>query len=148
MDSDNTCPWADYQPGTKYDIDVTNSEFHTDKVEREYANGHAMVNSDLEGTLSVAFGPIRPKSNGDNYVILDTDNDGFSYVWSCSDVCVFKKCLHRPVLWVLNRSHELSRNSGVKEIRKALAILENKFGYDAEILRSKIKLSSHENCDY
>ena len=39
MDSENQCPWAIYNKGTEYDIDVINSEFHVDKGERKYAYG-------------------------------------------------------------------------------------------------------------
>lgn len=148
MDSENTCPWAVYSKGTEYDIDVTNSEYHVDDQQRGYANGHAMINQNLPGTLSVSFSPVSgPSADGDNYIILDTDNDYFSYVWSCSDACVFTKCLHRPVLWVLNKNGDLSETVRQEEVNSALKILEDKFGYDTQVLRSKMMLSSQEHCD-
>merc|ERR1719195_495878 len=56
MDSKNTCPWAIYSKSTTdYDIDVTNSEYHTDEEERGYVYGHAMINKNLPGTLDVSF---------------------------------------------------------------------------------------------
>merc|ERR1711879_813721 len=124
-----------------------NSEFHTDSGKREYANGHAMVNPDLPGTMDVGFGPISPESTGSNYIILGTDNVNFSYVWSCSETCVFSKCLQRPVLWILNRVAHLQQAKINEQIENAMKILESS-GYDTEKLRESMMVSEQQNCDY
>merc|ERR1711972_1214790 len=135
MKSEDLCPWAIYSAGTEYDIDVTNSEFHVDVQERDCVYGHALINQNLPGTLSVSFSPSGPKPDGDNYIILDTDNEYFSYVWSCSDRCAidsnhFNSCFHKPILWVLNKNGDLSMQTREAEVDSALRILEDKFGYD------------------
>merc|ERR1711912_187953 len=142
MKSEDLCPWAIYSKGTEYDIDVTNSEFHVDVQERDYVYGHALINKNLPGTLDVSFHSA-PNPDGDNYIILNTDNEYFSYVWSCTD----KSYGHNPVLWVLSKKGDLSRQAKEEMVKSALNILENDFGYEAEKLRSSMNYSIQEHCD-
>jgi len=127
------------------------SEIRWFNNERTYAEGKAVVNPDEPGTLSVAFGPIDPKPTGDNYIILDTDNTQFSYVWSCQTVKSSSRGVgHRPILWILDREYSYTSEEIYSKVDNALYILES-FGYSqtsVDQLREIVYEDNQQRCDY
>merc|ERR1712071_475347 len=83
MDGDNYCPWANYTKWSEidvnspYDIYVVNTEINYKTDTRDYSVGNADINLYEPGTLDVAFGPVEPSPTGSNYLVIDTDNQGF-----------------------------------------------------------------------
>merc|ERR1711976_386559 len=113
--------------GSDYDVQVVNSELEPNG-QRYTSVGKAVINPDEPGTLSVAFGGVTPDSEGDNYIILDTDNVNYSFVWSCKSFCFGRECNNSPILWILNRDHNKSAENVDSQIDAALEILAG-FGY-------------------
>jgi len=107
---------------TNYDITVVNTLLQPDgSVSKSVGKG--IINPSQPGTLGVAFGPVVPTDDMDNYIILDTDNVNYSYVWSCASYCLLRSCSSSPVLWILNRSHSAPANNVQTQIDEALSIL-------------------------
>merc|ERR1711879_1131401 len=148
---DDICVTAQYYPppaGANY-VKVVNSELRD--TERVTSIGKAVVNPNKQGTLSVAFGPVTPSPDGENYIILDTDNVNYSYVWSCQSICFGRKCNNSPILWILNRTHNAPAVNVDSQIDNAMAILAG-FGYSQNsIIQLKQAMVvtdlSSENCD-
>merc|ERR1711997_516103 len=141
-----------YQPpaNSDYDVQVVNSELEP-SGQRLTSVGKAVINPSQPGTLSVAFGPVTPASDGDNYIILDTDNVNYSFVWSCKSFCFGRTCNNSPILWILNRDHNTSAESVDIQIDAALEILAG-FGYSqnsADQLKAAMMLTdqSSDSCD-
>ena len=151
MSNKNTCPTANYQLNDDGSIKVTNGEISRWTHRRNPLEGQAVVTPE-DGVISVGFGPIKARADDGNYFILNTDNDNFSYVWSCSDYCIFNWCVgHRPILWILNRNPYHTDEEVNAQIDNAFDILGDEFGYDQQSmdkLRNKMHLSIHEDCDY
>lgn len=150
MNNLDTCPWANYTLMDDGTVKVVNSEIRWTDGVRKYATGTAVLNENEPGTLSVAFGPIQPTSTGENYIVLDTDNTQFSYVWSCADICEATRCGSRPLLWVLDRDYSYTTAEVNAKVDEALAIVRN-FGYSEssiETVKSLVHVSVQENCDY
>merc|ERR1711936_269191 len=70
----DTCTWANYTLLDDGSVKVVNSEIQWWSGQRFTSTGSAVVNPNQPGTLSVAFGPITPDPEGENYIILNTDN--------------------------------------------------------------------------
>jgi len=109
------------------------------------------VSTPENGVLSVAFGPVKASADNGNYFMLDTDNDNFSFVWSCSDYCIGSWCIgHKPVYWILNKQAYYTEEEVNAEIDQAFEVLGG-FGYDQknmDKLRKKMHVAEHEDCDY
>lgn len=150
MSNKNRCVTAEYEMNEDGSIKVTNGDIsrYTDK--RVSMEGQA-VSTPENGVLSVAFGPIKAKADNGNYFMLDTDNDNYSFVWSCTDYCVGSWCIgHKPVYWILNKKAFYTEEEVNAEIDEAFEVLGG-FGYDQksmEKLRSKMHVAEHEDCDY
>merc|ERR1711874_332271 len=150
--SEDICVTAQYYAppaGADYDVQVVNSEL--EDGERRTSVGKAVINPDQPGTLSVAFGPVTPASDGENYIILDTDNVNYSFVWSCSSFCFGRNCNNSPILWILNRNHDADATNVNDQIDAALEVLAG-FGY-SESSQTQLKQAmmltnqSAESCD-
>merc|ERR1711990_787395 len=105
--------------GSDYDVQVVNSELEPSTGERVTSVGKAVINPSQPGTLSVAFGPVTPAADGDNYIILDTDNVNYSFVWSCKSFCFGRECNNSPILWILNRNHDATASDVDSQIEAA-----------------------------
>ena len=121
-------------------VDVFNSELNPtaksrltpgtnfDTYRRSTSNGTAIQNPNLEGTLSVTFPyPRLAPENGANYIVLATDNESYSYVWSCGNYPGNK---YRPVLWILNKDMDISTEARQQQVAYAIDLLEYQFGWD------------------
>jgi len=150
---EDTCVTAQYYPapaGSNYDVQVVNSE-RQPTGNRQTSVGKAVINPNQPGTLGVAFGPITPTDDMDNYIILDTDNVNYSYVWSCASYCLLRQCSSSPILWILNRNHNAPANNVQTQIDEALSILVG-FGFSedaASQVRQNMLITnqSSETCD-
>ena len=150
MSNKDRCATAEYSLNNDGSIEVTNGQISRWTNKRAPLTGQAVTTPD-QGVLSVGFGPMKARADDGNYFILDTDNENFSYVWSCSDYCVFNWCIgHRPILWILNRNYENTDDEVNAQIDNAFGILKE-FGYDDKSSRKLLKkmhIANHENCDY
>ena len=151
MDSNNTCAWAHYNlvqgetdPNDDY-LRVINSEISAKTEKRTYAVGEAYVTS-TPGQLSVAFFTM-PKQNADNYIVLDTDNIGYSYVWTCHDFEKNGVVGNMPVLWIMNRDFNYNSKYIGKQIGNAMEILK-KAGYDTKALEVNMGVTEQHGCGY
>merc|ERR1711994_470833 len=150
MDGDNYCPWANYtkwsekDPTNKYDIYVVNTEINYKTNVRDYSVGNAYVNPYEPGTLDVAFGPVEPSPTGKNYQVIDTDNENFSYVWDCDDICNSGVCHHEPLMWILNRNPFVDQKQQVENAMQVLAAT----GYDPTKVYESMIYSNQEGCVY
>merc|ERR1711879_56303 len=143
----DTCTWANYTLLDDGSVKVVNSEIQWWSGQRFTSTGSAVVNPNQPGTLSVAFGPITPDPEGENYIILNTDNEHFTYVWSCSNN---RDGGHRPILWILNRTAVQTEEATTSEISFAFDILKG-FGYSEsslEQLGHAMTITKQTNCDY
>ena len=142
----NTCGTAQYYTppaNTRYDIQVVNTELSARTNELFSTTGKATIQKDQPGTINVAFGPIQPKQGMNNYIILDTDNLNYSWVWSCQNYCDDEGNCDgdQPVLWILNRQRTGDSANVWAQIDAALQIVQNA-GYSAEAV-SQIKQRMH-----
>ena len=117
------------------------------KTKRYYSIGEAYLSPKIDGELHVTmFGESGEFAN--RYTILDTDNDKYSYVWSCTSVCVAAKCFaNRPNLWILNRDSNLSEEEVSDQVNQAFSILENS-GYNTTKLLSYVEIKEQSDCGY
>lgn len=152
----NPCITAQYYappPNSDYDITVANSEFSVRKNERFTTVGKATIDTSTTGTLNVAFGPVSPADDMDNYIILDTDNSNYAWIWSCTNHCDLQGNCDgdQPILWILNRNHNVSEDDVWSQIDAALEIVQ-RGGYSADAV-SQLKARMHvtdqsaETCD-
>jgi len=150
MDGDNYCPWANYTKWSEidvnspYDIYVVNTEINYKTDTRDYSVGNADINLYEPGTLDVAFGPVEPSPTGSNYLVIDTDNVNYSYVWNCDDICSSGVCHHEPLMWMLNRNAFVDQNQEVKNAMEVLA----ESGYDPTKVLENMIYSQQEGCVY
>jgi len=150
MSSKNRCTTANYESNEDGSIKVTNEQISrwTNKVNSVV--GEAIMTPE-QGLLSVAFGPRKPNDEG-NYLVLDTDNDRFSYVWSCKQYCIKDWCVgHKPTLFILNRNPYNSEEEVLVEIGNSIQILGENFGYDEksmEKLKKTMRVTNHADCGY
>merc|ERR1711976_415147 len=152
----NPCITAQYYPPSEnsdYDIQVVNSEFSVRQGRRFTTVGKATIDTNTTGTLNVAFGPTQPLQGADNYIILDTDNVNFAWIWSCQNYCDSEGNCDgdQPILWILNRDHNGSESFVQKQIDAALEIVMES-GYSenaAEQIRQRMHVTdqSSETCD-
>merc|ERR1711879_958286 len=126
---EDTCVTAQYYtppPNSNYDVQVVNSERKPDGS-RQTSVGKAVINPNQPGTLGVSF------------------------VWSCSSLCLLRKCNSSAILWILNRNHNAPASYVQTQIDEALEIL---VGYGlsedgASQVRSTMLITdqSSETCD-
>merc|ERR1712003_222054 len=86
----------------------------------EVANGQAVQNTAYNGTASVIFYDGTPNPTGANYIILDTDNESYAYVWSpavAGDEC-------KPLLWMLFADRNLKENDLEYHVEQVTEIIE------------------------
>jgi len=117
------------------------------KTKRFYSLGEVYLSPKIDGELHVTM-----LGNSDEfanrYTILDTDNKSYSYVWSCTSVCLAAKCFaNRPNLWILNRNFNLSEKEVFGQVENAFEILENS-GYNTTTLYSYMEIKNQTNCGY
>merc|ERR1712110_504568 len=165
----NTCGTADYELNDNGSINVLNGEKAPLTRLRYTARGIALprYNEDKVTGLDVRFFSREqdPQFEKSNYNVLDTDNDNFSFVWSCEDNESVGECkwwhfftpwahcgpaTHKPYLWIITRQSQKTQeelDSYLDEIEDIFA--ENDTGYDFSNVRNGIRKMKHENCgDY
>jgi len=89
----------------------------------------------------------------DNYIILDTDNSNYAWIWSCTNHCDSEGNCDgdQPILWILNRNHNVSEDTVWSQIDAALEIVQ-RGGYSADAV-SQLKARMHvtdqsaDSCD-
>merc|ERR1711879_95936 len=167
----NTCGTADYALNDDGSIEVVNGE----KIPwlpfwRYSARGIALPEYSDNGKVTgidVKFysRDQDPQFERSNYNVLDTDNDEFSFVWSCEDNESVGECkwwhvftfwihcgpaTHKPYLWVITRQPQKSEdelNGYLDEVEALFA--ESDAAYDFNGVRSGMRKMKHENCgDY
>merc|ERR1712046_87458 len=155
----DSCITAQYYlapDNSDYDIQVVNSELSARKNSRSTSVGKASIDTSTTGSLNVAFGPLNPGDSDattDNYIILDTDNVNYSWVWSCTDHCDSDgNCDgEEPILWILNRDRHVPQNEINDQIDSALKIVQDAgFSQNSvNIVRSRMHITdqSGETCD-
>jgi hypothetical protein len=97
----------------------------------EVANGMAVQNTAYNGTASVIFYQGVPSTEGTNYIVMDTDNESYAYVWSAGNAG--NSC--RPILWMLFGDRDISESSLAGHIESAMNIIKSsgwKWAYDFE----------------
>lgn len=124
--------------------------------EREEGRGRAEYV--LPGSLQVSIGGYsRVADAGDrgNYNIFEVDEkmESHSYVFACTEVCVFGRCLfHQPQLWVLSRSNDMSSPwNGKTWEERAEELLEyyRKAGASpnaVKIVRNSLQYETFDSC--
>merc|ERR1711879_144531 len=145
------CTTADYAL-----VDSTESNYGTyvsvinqcDRADQhEVAEGYAL--EDSQGVLSVDFGP-EPVSGKSNYIVLKTDNNYSSYVWSCKDTCDEDSvCSNSPYIWILNRSPDhpsIETEDMINEMMRI--ILADNPEYPIDQLKKYIVIDDNQNCFY
>ena len=122
-----------------------NSNSSFDNWTRYGSNGTAIVVPNMTGTLSVTFPyPRLADPNDPNYIILATDNESYSYVWSCDQK---QPNRFRPILWILNRDQNLSATLVRQQAAYAIDLLEYKFGWsDAKKFGEKMFTLQTKGC--
>ena len=93
-------------------------------TEYEVANGQAVVNTAYNGTASVIFYNGTPDPEGTNYVVIDTDNETFAYVWYAATYGKrTKKC--RPILWLFLSDRNASDGTIKYHAEQAAGIIKS-----------------------
>jgi len=139
-----TCVWAKYKLLPNGNIAVNNTYLKDGK--RSGITGEAAPIVNTSGELDVEFFKSPSATASPNYIILNTDYTGFSYVWSCTSFYFG----HSPKLWILNRNYNNTQVEVNQQAKNALDILKG-FGYDTdstdEVWRSLVP-TDQTNCDY
>jgi len=145
VNSADRCIVANYTLLPNGNIGVDNSAISHWTGERSGAEGEAaLIEGNTKGELNVAFYLSPSKTAEPNYIILDTDYDEYSYVWSCTDLFF----AHIPQLWILNREPNRTSEYIIRQEQAAIKILRS-FGYNdfVEVSKNMIE-TSQDNCDY
>ena len=159
------CTTATYRKSDKYEnyIDVINSQLLW-KRWRYTARGHAIANDaeGVKGELAVGFFGSLPDKNDPNYYVLDTDNESFSYVWSCDQhntsdnwfsswwmrlFGIESSPKYDVTLWILGKDKEISDEGKRIEIETAVGILRDEFGWkEAEEFGDSVDFLETSGC--
>ena len=128
-----TCTSATYIPTGEYSstggvyFSVLNQSIlppqKQEKTNQTYgqAYGMAVQNTNYNGTASVIFFEGDPNPDGTNYIIMDTDNETYAYVWSAASVG--NSC--RPILWMLFDDRNISKELLEGHVSDAMQILKD-----------------------
>jgi len=149
VSSDSSCVWAKYTLMSNGNIAVNNSGIKpsTGKRFEALGEGALIANNSGRGELDVEFYFKKPSPTAHpNYLVLNTDYTGFTYVWSCESYFA----AHVPKLWILNRKFNLSLEEVHKHEQNALKILKG-FGYgqkSLDLVVGSLDITNHSNCDY
>ena len=83
----SSCVTATYRESEKYPgyVDVINSNILF-KRWRYTVEGYAVEDPNATGELAVSFSGKLPNPENSNYIVLDTDNENYAYVWNCENV--------------------------------------------------------------
>ena len=88
------------------------------------------------GIWSVSYF-MEPNHNQDNWVVLDTDNDSYAYVWDCSEKKASKlsaafggEDTHSGVIWINVRDRNMSDEDIEAHIERFNNLMETKFGWE------------------
>jgi len=139
-----TCVWAKYKLLPSGNIAVNNTYLKDGK--RSGITGEAAPIENTSGELDVEFFKSPSTTASPNYIVLNTDYTGFSYVWSCTSFYFG----HSPMLWILNRNYNHTQEEVNQQAKNALDILKG-FGYDTdsstEVWRRLVP-TDQTNCDY
>lgn len=80
---------------------------------------------------------MEPKHFQDNWVVLDTDNDSYAYVWDCTEKKANKlsrafgaEDTYSPVIWINVRDQNMSDEDINMHIDRFNQLMKNKFGWD------------------
>lgn len=120
--------------------------------QQRYASyGTALEDTSKTGTASVIFyeGTIDPSEPLDNYMVLDTDNVSFSYVWSCK---VYKHDNDprpdeiRPILWILLEDRDTSKAMLEQHVKNAMDIIRSTGWEKADEFESSIRYWNTAGC--
>lgn len=148
------CTSATYKTNTDEDsiadLDVINSSILAFGF-RSTFRGKAIIENgtppdDKLATLSVSFFKD-PVPNTDNYIVFSTDNISYSYVWSCKNNEEDNE--FEPVLYILNRSSEVSAWKTGEHIKNAMLLLDNYFGFggdNASDFEYRIRMVNMDDC--
>jgi len=145
---DSTCVWAKYKLLSNGNVAVNNSGINPSPStgKRFVALGEAALTSNTTGELDVEFF-WKPKPTAHaNYIVLNTDYSGFSYVWSCQSYFA----AHVPMLWILNRDYNRTVEYVHQQEQAAVEILKS-FGYGSksiDLVVGSLQVTNQANCDY
>ena len=140
---------------------------------RYTAKGKALPVEGENGKLTVAFNGKLPEEVADeresennlqgNYIVLDTDNQNYSYVFSCSNNSdknnIFNSLFsmfggnknqdkHDATLWILTKDADLSKDDVKEHWDNAIDMLKNDFGWEhAEEFREEIEYLEVAGCE-
>jgi len=125
-------------------IDVYNSFlWKTTTGPRYTQQGYAVIDTEKYGTLSVTFHGEILEDDIDNYIVLDTDNNNYSYVWACQQY----EDYYSPILWILNKNRGQSESEVSQQITSAIDILRDDFDWVyADEFMGLIDVKVTENC--
>ena len=159
----SSCRSATYIPTGEYSsqggiyFDVINQGLLRDEQaeiygqERYTSYGNALEDTEKSGTASVIFYDEIPDPENpfDNYVVLDTDNLTFAYVWSCkfydhrNDP---RPDEYRPNLWILVADRDTSKEILAQHTKNAMDIIRSSGWEIADTFESTITYGTTTGC--
>ena len=134
---DFACQSAKYKESTAHKgyIEMWNTELEYDDGEFEdewdYIEGFAVEDTKYSpGVWSTnSFEEDEfPSGKEDNYIIIDTDNKKYAYVWSCFE----DGSKYVPMMYILNTDKTLSSSKKDDQIAAAMKIMKKQFDWDKD----------------
>ena len=159
----STCQSATYIPTGEYSpeggiyFQVINQGLLRDEQaeiygQQRYASyGYALEDTDKTGTASVIFYDEMPDPNEplDNYIVLDTDNLTYSYVWSCKfydHTNDPRPNEYRPILWILLEDRDTSKAMLEQHTENAMDIIRGSGWENADAFEATIRYWNTAGC--